>query len=180
MNRKLKIPNQVATETFTTIPKTSNVRLLGGDAIKVSDKDQYLDFIDLVTLEDKFFYQLSSICKRDGVERAERGIGHLEKDSDGFILVRDEPFYWEEDYKPVFHDGPLEFFEVDNTYIANNYVPQNIFEYLVVEPHSIVYSNSNGFPQVVQLENDSILACVNGEIRSLTFEQLAERLNEYT
>ena len=182
MNRKLKIPTQRATEAFECMPleTSSNVRLLGTEPLKVNKADKFLEFLDVVSLEDKFYYNLTAICKRDGCEKSETGIGHLEKDGDDVILVRDSPYAFAEDDKPIDHNGPLEFCEVDSQYVATTYYPRNIFEYIVFNPDTIIHSNSQGLPHVVQLKNDSILSYIDGEICSLSFEQLAERLNEYT
>ena len=181
MKRKLKITNEIATEELEPVPRSSNVRIKGSDSLKLNDQDKFLNFRDIFRInKDKFYYSLTAYCSRDKHLKTEIGIGHLEKDGKDTILVRDEPYNFFENGKAVSHAGPFEFCEVDSQHVANTHIPVDIFEYLTIEPYTFVYSNSKGFPQVVQLKNDSIIARLDDEVRCLTFKELAEILNGYT
>ena len=176
--KKLKITNQLPIETFAPVPNSSNkIQLKGCGCLSQCEEDVYLNFHEVFNTDDVFYYQLSCVCKVDGDTCTEIGLGYLESDH---VLVRQRPMIAIENGVIGPLQEPLPFCPSDTSeYTAQIHMPTQLSEFLI-EPNTFVYSDSLGFPQVVQLEKNSILARDGDTVCSLTFEQLAERLNEYT
>ena len=165
----LKTTHQIAIENAIQNPKGKNLKLLGKpDSISVD----LPPLCDLFGTLHSFFYIVEKI-KNDVVELRERGVGRLISTDDGYELERVQPFgfYVKGDSNP--HpcvNGPVDF--VGIVTISNSF-PQSVLESVPLD-NCVVTCSTPFVPNPVQLSNFSVLGRLDGEIVSLSFDELAQ------
>jgi len=165
----LKTTTQIAIENAIQNPKGKNLRLLGRPSIIQNNSPL---FSELFEPSHKFFY-LAEKIQDNTVLLRERGIGRLVAIDNGYEIERIQPlgFYVNGDSNP--HpcvNGPVDF--SDTITVTSSY-PFSLLESLS-EDHSVVTCSSPFVPRPVQLSNFSILGRLDGEIVSLSFNELSK------
>jgi len=165
----LKTTTKIAIENALQNPKGKNLKLLGKPNIVPNDSPL---FSELFEPSNKFFY-LAEKIQDNTVLLRERGIGRLVAIDNGYEIERIQPlgFYVNGDSNP--HpcvNGPVDF--SDTITVTSSY-PFSLLESLS-EDHSVVTCSSPFVPRPVQLSNFSILGRLDGEIVSLSFDELSE------
>ncbi len=166
----LKTTTQIAIENAIQNPKGKNLRLLGRPSIIQNDSPL---FSELFEPSHKFFYLAEKISQDNTVVLRERGIGRLLIADEGYEIERVQPlgYYIVGDSNPYpCVNGPIDFAETIT--ISSSY-PFSLLESLS-DDHSVVTCSSPFVPQPVQLSNFSLLGRLDGDIISISFDELCE------
>jgi len=126
-----------------------------------------LEHIDIALLDDG--------RKQKAALAVERGIGRIVKQKKRYFLERQKYFY-QDGNSPYSNKDEFLCFE-DNTYLViGSYAPANPNEVYAL-PHSVAYTADYPFsPQILQLDNNSLLGRYNGDIQSIDQQELQQIL----
>ncbi len=175
MKRILKTTSKLPAEAFEETG-LGKVKLLGTSG-------EHCTFVEAFGLDCKFYYNLSC-TKKSKIYASEIGLGHLEVEGDSTYLFRDTPLVGMNDQQELtelvkwynFDENPN---DPDNIFLAYAHVPKTIGE-LLADSNSIITCHENFIPAAIHIDDNSILARVNGKLKSITFKELADRLDEYS
>jgi hypothetical protein len=166
----LKTTNQVAIENAIQVPKGKNLTLLGKSHLAPDDSPT---LFDLFGTDHTFFYLAEKIVQNNTVLLRERGIGRLVPTDSGYELERIQPLGYyvvgDANAYPCLN-GPIDFAE--NVIISNSY-PHSFLESLS-DDYSVVACDKQFIPKPVQLSDFSVLGRLDGDIVSLSFDELAQ------
>jgi hypothetical protein len=182
----LKTTNQTAIELLKNSLSNPDLELVGSKdlgryspAFANSNLDEKFHFKNIFGLNVNFCYVIQSICLvTNAAKLYERGIGYV-YDSDGAtFLKRVMPIFRginQADCSINYSGLPLDFncCDAQSYSFVTSTLPVTYFESLAV-PNSVLCSSSPLVPQPVQIQQNSFLSRLDGDIESVDFED--ERL----
>jgi len=175
----LKTTTRLPAEGFEQDTKdTARVKLLGR-------RGENSTFLEAFGLDSMFYYNLSSNYSNNTIHEAEIGLAHLEVEDDIVYIVRDRPLFFRNmsgEVTDLIRPCIFTNTTVQNQslqFLACAHVPSSVGE-LLAKDNCVIVSHEDFLPAAVQIEDNSILARVNGKLQSITFKELADRLNEYS
>ena len=127
-------------------------------------------------LETEFFYTIENFdseeIKTRKLAQYERGLAHIEKSGNKLVLVRDVSIETKEILQNCgTSDGFLKF--PDETYlVVGSYIPNN-YQDLYIQDNSVVCSTAPRTPSPVEIQENSLLGRLEGEIQSVSSSELA-------
>ena len=182
---KLKITQNPVIEKANPLPDTFDLHLLGTEALyeyapdMEFNKDAFnsnnCSFYNNFGTSNRFYYRIEKL-RNNTVEDLEFGIGCLIKENDIIFLRRLQPFIHQYQNNP-----PQQCFEPCYNFrycspgeyiVAKAHVPSTPGE-LLIDPYSIIASQSIGLPSVVNMKNNSLLARTDEGIVSLKTSDLS-------
>jgi len=124
-----------------------------------------------------FFYTLETFDSTDinsrKLNRQEKGVGHVKKTGKNFFLIREVALSVNEQGQntPKDENG---FFELpDDTHVVvGSYIPTNYID-LFHRKHSILCSTDELSPSPIELEENSLLGRLEGEVQSLNSDEIS-------
>ena len=177
--RKIRNNNFAASPA---VVKDGEIQLLHADEFKHTGshltgclhEDQCL--VHAFDTDTEFFYTIENFDSTDINSRElihlERGLGHIEKSGKTSHFIRDvvlEVQQRDSDL-PIGKDGHLDF--PDDCYLViGSYIPRNYID-LFYNEHSIVCSTGALTPSPIEIEENSVVGRLHGEIKSLDSEDL--------
>ena len=179
----IKTTQKIATESFSTL-RDGRFKLLGTDVLKTQfgPRSEFRTFYDVFGLGCRFYYYAQHTCTRD-LTNAELGICFLQKNKNNFYLKRTKKLlqlvdgeYLDPDISNYCHFQNL---RGDDCLTVSSYIPTTI-SHILIEPNSLIYSSAPAIPCSIQLDNNSLLVCLDNQLQSMTFKEFARRLHEYT
>tara|TARA_B100002019_G_scaffold107389_2_gene92214 strand:- start:1619 stop:2395 length:777 start_codon:yes stop_codon:yes gene_type:complete len=127
-------------------------------------------------LETEFFYTIENFDSDNIFSRQlaqyERGLAHIEKSGDKLILVRDVCIEFEQISESSSTRSGFIKFPEDTYLVINSYIPNNYLD-LYLKNNSVVCSTAPKTPSPVEIEENSVLGRLEGEIQSVGSSELA-------
>tara|TARA_Y100001963_G_C6761284_1_gene439590 strand:- start:626 stop:1417 length:792 start_codon:yes stop_codon:yes gene_type:complete len=182
---KLKIQNRrVAASPGLFCSKNKSIELLDAPLLKKANSNFGEFFPEEESLrktidpDTPFFYTIEHIGfenDKKTVFALERGIGKIVKKRKKYFLERENCFFQEGFALEVDKDGLFQF-DNDTYLVIGSYAPSNHNEVYAI-PHSIAYTSDYPFsPQILQLDDQSVLGRLDGDIQSIDQEELKQIL----
>lgn len=179
----LKNSKKVAIQALANHPNTLDLQLvdiqnvaLNIDIVKKSIAaggiDQSQTFANIFGLDTNFFYVIEQV-KDNKVVNYERGIGSVYQQDNDFFLKRKISFVIGNNAGESYNNPtntPL-FLRCENNVMIYSSVPPTYFECMSV-PHAVLTSHDVCLPQPVVLPENSILGRLNGNIQSVSFDDV--------
>jgi hypothetical protein len=135
-------------------------------------------FSNIFGFDCKFYYKIDKFCSEKIID-TEIGIGHLVKENDLIILKRDRGIFYKHE------DGPVcsiirpvhafSCFKDDEYLIIQSYHPHSLPE-LLVDPHSLIVSSPDNCVNVVNMDENSILGRLDGNVTSVSISELCTKV----
>ena len=178
----LKTTTKVATENFKVHNvKDKTLELLGNDVLSENRRGTLYTFKDLFGFDSLFYYNAQQTCNRESQD-GEYGIAYLKKQKRKTLLVRKKIFsltYKCKPYKSPEKHCTFNVIRPDDCLIVTSFIPKDV-ESLFPNKNSILCSSEEFAPSSFQLDNNSLLVCLDNQLQSMTFKEFARRLHEYT
>lgn len=124
-----------------------------------------------------FFYTIETFDSTNTDSRKltslERGLGRVKRTKDKFFLVREVPLETRTQDDTIRRDKANFFSYPEGTYLViGSYIPTNYVD-LFYREHSIICSTDKLTPSPIQLEENSVIGRIDGEIKSLDSDDIS-------
>ena len=177
--RNLKNTQKIVVENFKRCNKDREVlKLLGNESIQKESPLDVLDtFNNVFGLNNCFYYFAQELHNEKSLD-GEIGLAHLEETDEGIVLVRERCCMNLFEGQPVQHKPQFNGFEPtkpDSELMINNFTPNNFADALV-HPNSIITCREPFVPESLFMHDNSVLVCVKGVMRSVTFDEFTKLL----
>ena len=178
----VRATNKVAFEAAEYSSSLQSLVLLGTEALATYLSDVHErnlrssehSFVAVYGIDQHFYYKIERIS--NGVPCVyEVGVGTVTQSEGNIILERTHPIlykYKDEEPRLLLNQTPPPFFkDKDDIIIVSSYIPSSLAEALP-SAHTIVTSSAPHCPQPVEIQENSLLGRLDGDVESLSIEKL--------